>query len=293
MLNYVRHVVDTFGPNRQVVAMTIINEINVQGSPNTSDGSYQGAGPALVAGIEAAHAEAVHNRFTQLRFGFTYAYRFSPGGDAALFSYLAAHGGTPFLHALGFVGLDFYPGTIYPPVMAPGDTYRADLAQAAGLVRDCLDPEAGISPSVPIWSTENGVPTGVLLAAQQATALRQLVQAAQAYSGTFNITDYRWFNLRDTTSTGPATLVGATFSSDGLLDDSYAPKPSFGVYRSLIANSGERRATSPPAGSGQSITARGASVTVVTAGIMVCRASTAATETPARSTLRTGLGAPR
>jgi hypothetical protein len=37
---YVRRVVDTFGPNRRVVAMTITNEVNLPVSPNTSDGSY-------------------------------------------------------------------------------------------------------------------------------------------------------------------------------------------------------------------------------------------------------------
>ncbi|MGH9060742.1 MAG: hypothetical protein ACRDZY_14700, partial [Acidimicrobiales bacterium] len=159
----------------------------------------------------------------------------SPSGDAGLFSYLGAHGGQPFLDALGFVGLDFYPGTIYPPAMAPGDTYRAELAQAAGVVRDCLAPTADIGNSVPLWITENGVPTGAMSDAQQAAALQQLVQAAHDYSGTFNITDYRWFNLRDSTSNGPATLVGPSFASDGLLRDDYSPKPSFTQYRALIA----------------------------------------------------------
>ena len=119
-LRYVRHVVDTFGPNRHVISMTITNEVNLTFSPNTSDGSYAGAEDALIQGIEAAHAEAVRRRFKQLRFGFTYAYRFSPQGDASFFSYLGAHGGRSLRAALGFVGLDFYPGTVYPPAMAPG-----------------------------------------------------------------------------------------------------------------------------------------------------------------------------
>ncbi len=87
---YVRHVVDVFGPKRRVVAMTITNEVNVTFSPNTSDGYYQGAQDALVGGIEAAHDEALRRGFRQLKFGFTYAYRFSPTGDAAFFSYLGA-----------------------------------------------------------------------------------------------------------------------------------------------------------------------------------------------------------
>jgi hypothetical protein len=237
---YVRRVVDAFGANRRVVAMTITNEVNVTFSPNTSDGSYAGAKDALIQGIEAAHREASRRGYDQLRFGFTYAYRFAPTGDAAFFSYLGAHGGKRFLRALGFVGLDFYPGTIYPPAMLPGDTYRAELAQAAGVVRGCFAPMAGIGRRVPIWITENGVPTGVLSDAQQAAALSELVHAAQDYSGTFNITDYRWFNLRDSTAGAPGSLIGPTFSSDGLLRSDYTAKPSFGVYRALIGRLGAR-----------------------------------------------------
>jgi hypothetical protein len=64
------------------------------------------------------------------------------------------------------------------------------------------------------------------------------VHAVHDYSGTFNITDYRWFNLRDSTSSPPAKLVGPTFASDGLLRADYSRKPSFGVYRGLIAKLG-------------------------------------------------------
>jgi hypothetical protein len=235
---YVRQVVDSLGANRDVVAMTITNEVNVPISPNTSDGYYQGADQALVGGIEAAHAEALKRGYDQLRFGFTYAYRFSPQGDAAMFQYIGAHGGATFQKALGFVGLDFYPGSFYPPVMLPGDTYRAEMAQALGVVRDCLAPMAGIGAGVPIWITENGVPTGVLSDAQQAAALVQLVRAAYDYSGTYNVTDYRWFNLRDAVSSGPETLSGLTFASDGLLQSDYSRKPAFADYRSLIAQLG-------------------------------------------------------
>ena len=246
-VRYVRHVVDSFGANPRVVGMTITNEVNVKISPNTSDGSYPRAEDALIDGIEAAHREAIRRHYRQLRFGFTYAYRFAPNQDAAFFSYLKAHGGRTFQRALGFVGLDFYPGTIYPPVMAPGASYRAAFAQAAGVVRDCLAPMAGIGERIPIWVTENGIPSGNSSDAQQAAALSELVRAVHDYSGTFNITDYRWFNLRDSTSSPPATLVGPTFSTDGLLRSDYTAKPSFATYRSLIAKFGaaQRAGASP------------------------------------------------
>jgi hypothetical protein len=239
-LGYVRHVVDVFGPNPRVVAMTITNEVNINFSPNTSDGSYSGAQDALIEGIEAAHAEAVHRRFGQLRFGFTYAYRFPQ--DASFFSYLGTHGGPAFVSVLGFVGLDFYPGGVYPPYppsAMPGDSYRAELAQAAGVLRNCFAPQAGIGPAVPIWITEDGISSGSGSEADQAAAMQELLQAAHDYSGTFNITDYRWFNLRDSTAAGqPGYAVPLTFASFGLLRDDYSAKPAFSAYRQLIARLG-------------------------------------------------------
>ena len=235
---YVRHVVDVFGANPRVVDLTITNEVNLDVSPNTSDGSYTGAKEALIRGIEGGYAEARRRGYRQLRFGFTYAYRFSPQSDAAFFMYLGSHGGPAFRRALGFVGLDFYPGTFYPPVMTPGDTYRADFAQAAGVVRDCFLPEAQIGRRVPIWITENGVPSGNMSQSEQAAALGQLVRAVDAYSATDNVTDYRWFNLRDSTDQGPATHEPLTFSTDGLLLANYERKQAFGVFRQLIRRFG-------------------------------------------------------
>ena len=235
---YVRHVVDTFGPSRRVVDMTITNEVNLGVSPNTSDGSYKGSKDALIRGIEAAHREARRRGFSWLRFGFTYAYRWSPQSDAAFFQYLGSHGGRAFRRALGFVGLDFYPGSFYPPVMRPGDSYRAELAQAAGVLRRCFAPQAHLGPQVPIWITEDGIPSGNMSQADQASALRQLVKAVHEYSGTDNITDYRWFNLRDSTDTGPETHEPLTFSTDGLLLANYKHKLSFSAYREMIGRFG-------------------------------------------------------
>ncbi len=235
---YVRHVVDRFGANPRVIAMTITNEVNISFSPNTSDGFYSRAPDALISGIESAHREAVRRRFAQLRFGFTFAYRFAPSQDAAFFAYLRTHGGSAFRRALGFIGLDFYPGSIYPPVLLPGDSYRSELAQALGVVRDCYGPLAGISRSVPLWITENGVPGRAPSEAAQASALDQLAHTAAAYARVDNVTDYRWFNLRDSVMSRPVMPVTATFATDGLLRADYTRKPAFAVYRRLIARLG-------------------------------------------------------
>jgi hypothetical protein len=247
---WVRHVVDVFGSNRRVVAMTITNEVNVSFSPNTSDGAFRSARDALIEGIKSARAEALRRGYRQLKFGFTYAYRFSPSDDAAFFAYLGSHGGRAFRAALGFVGLDFYPGSIYPPASAR-DSYRPDMAQAIGTLRRCFMPIASIGTGVPIWITENGVPSGAgRTEAQQASALRELVRAARAYSGTFNVSDYRWFNLRDSRT----SANGSLFQSDGLLRGDYTRKPSFASFRALIESLGQRR---PDAERGRNLDAVG------------------------------------
>jgi hypothetical protein len=156
--------------------------------------------------------------------------RRNPASDAAFFQYLGARGGRKFRRALGFVGLDFYPGSFYPPTMA-GTSYRAATVQALGTLRDCYLPEARIGMRTPLWITENRVPTGATESnAAQASALEQLVQAVRAYSGTFHVTDYRWFNLRDSSSSATGSLPGVsdTFASDGLLNDSTRLSPRSG-----------------------------------------------------------------
>ena len=90
---YVRHVVDVFGPDPHVVAMTITNEVNLNISENTSDGAYAGAVEALIEGIEAARAEADRIGRPDLPFGFTFAFRWNPGSDAKLWNALGTQGG--------------------------------------------------------------------------------------------------------------------------------------------------------------------------------------------------------
>jgi hypothetical protein len=92
------------------------------------------------------------------------------------------------------------------------------------------------------------VPTGASTdEAAQASALTKLVAAARDYSGTFDVTDYRWFNLRDSNSSTTGSLPGAatTFATDGLLRDDYAPKPAYSAYQAAIAAYGRCAAVAP------------------------------------------------
>jgi len=255
-VSYVRHVVDVLGADPRVVAMTITNEVNLAASSNTSDGAYRGARDALIAGIVGAKDEAHRRGYDQLRFGFTYAYRGDPGSDADFWNYLGTHGGPDFRAALGWVGLDFYPGSFYPPVVGPGDSYRAETANALGVLRRCFMVKAGLDAHVPLWITENGIPTTSAPGSPQAqlAALREIVGAVHDYGATFGVTDYRYFNLRDNDSNGADGL----FSTVGLLYDDYSPKPSFAGYRDLVAELGAAPAVTVRSPGPQSTGNRGA-----------------------------------
>lgn len=232
---WVRHVVDVLGTNKSLVALTITNEVNLAISPNTSDGSFKSAKGALVHGVEAAYdALRAHGWAHRVAVGFTFAYRLDPTTDARLFSYLASDGGTKFRNALGFVGLDAYPGTVYPPTLVPpADTAASEMASAIATMRTCFLPLADIPAATPLWVTENGFPSNGTGNTSQVNALRGMVDAAHRYGGTYNVTDYRWFNLRDNNSQG-----SGLFDQDGLLRDDDSRKPSFAVYKDLIKRYG-------------------------------------------------------
>ncbi|MCU1586862.1 MAG: hypothetical protein JWN31_355 [Frankiales bacterium] len=231
-VRYVRRVVDRIGADRHVVSMTITNEVNLPISPNTSDGGYKRATDALMQGILAAHDEARRRGFDQLRFGFTYAYR-SPQ-DNSFWQALSA-GGPRFRAALDFVGLDLYPGTVFPPVVVPPGSEGDATVQALGVLRRCLMPMGGIGSSTAIWLTENGYASAPLPKSEagQVAALTATVRALCRYGGGFGVTDYRYFNLRDNNSLG-----AGLFSADGLLRDDDSRKPAYAAFRGLVRECG-------------------------------------------------------
>jgi hypothetical protein len=50
------------------------------------------------------------------------------------------------------------------------------------------------------------------------------------FRGTYHVSDYRWFNLRDGDSSAPQP-----FQHFGLMTSAYVPKPAFDRYRRLVA----------------------------------------------------------
>jgi hypothetical protein len=228
---FVRSVVDRFGSNRRVVAIQVTNEVNLPDSPDSSDGAYSGGQEALVQGVIAAKDEARRRGYDQLRIGFNWAYRSAPQTDDSFWAYLRDHGGPRFLAALDWIGLDAYPGTFFPPAEAPGRE-RDGMVNAMSSLR-CYAARAHIPASKPIHVEENGFPTNDTpdrSEQRQVDVMKTLVGAVQDFRGTYDVSDYRWFNLRDGNTQSPNFQVRY-----GLLRDDYGEKPAFGVYRDLVS----------------------------------------------------------
>jgi hypothetical protein len=229
---FVRASVRSLADEPGVVSVQVTNEANESGAPNASDGYYKGAQDALIRGVIAARQVVRSDYVNRIKVGFNWAYQ---TGDAqrAFWTYLGRAGGRRFVEAVDWVGLDAYPGTWGPELGAGG------LAAATGRFMDAAFsqlrstylPLAGIPESVPLVVTENGYPTGPgRTEATQVTAMRAAVTAVYRARREYNITGYRWFDLRDADSATPNVE-----SQYGLVRDDYSPKTAFQVYRGLVA----------------------------------------------------------
>ena len=226
---YVREVVDRFGPNPGVVALQVANEVNFDFSADSSDGAYEGARDAVVQGVIAAKDEVARTGFRQLKVGFNWAYRSTPNKEAEFWNHLRVKGGRAFVDALDWFAVDAYPGTFFPPAEASVEDYRDGMVNAMSAIR-CYGRVAGIPDSLPLKVEENGWPTyGSRRPEMQAAVLEAMVRAVHDFRGTYNVTDYRWFNLRDADSSHPAIA-----QHYGLLFDDYSEKPAFAVYERLV-----------------------------------------------------------
>ena len=232
---FVRKAVRRLGRRPSVSAFSITNEINFPVSPNTSDGSYDRALEAMVRGVVVANRELRLMGRPEVELGFSVAWRWLPNADAKLWEDLGVLATPRFRRALDYVGLQVYPGLVWPPAEIPGRTAGDEIAEALTLIRDCYMPKAD-------WATRSisGSPRTAIrpsprvnTEAGQAERLVSSVEAAAAHAGDLGITDYRWFNLRDNDSDG-ADL----FSQVGLLRDDYSQKPAFAEFRAAIRRLG-------------------------------------------------------
>jgi hypothetical protein len=227
---HVRDVVRRFGANPGVIAIQVTNEVNITFSADSSDGAYNGARDALVQGVIAAKDEARARGYSQLKIGFNWAYRLDPASEQSFWQGVRDKGGRAFVDSLDWFAVDAYPGTIFPPAESDLDGYRDGMLNAMSALR-CYAQVPGIPLSLPMKIEENGWPTYPPRSfAEQADILEAMVRAASDFRGTYNVTDYRWFNLRDGDSSAPQQ-----FQHLGLMTSDYTPKPAFERYRRLAA----------------------------------------------------------
>ena len=231
-VRFTRKMVRRFGRVPAIEAIQVTNEANNSISPDASDGSYPGARDALVRGVIAAARITKRIGRGDIDVGFNWFYRLDPETETGFWSELGDKGGERLRRATDWVGLDAYPGTYFPPALLP----RADsMINAMSVLRECFMPLAGLGKQIPIHVSENGWPTlpPTRSYAEQATALEEMLRAVHTYRANYNVTDYRWFSLRDADSASP------NFQQQfGLLRDDYTRKPAFNTYRELIRELG-------------------------------------------------------
>jgi hypothetical protein len=231
-VGFVDDAVRSLGPLPGFTSLQVTNEANQGGSPNTSDGFYPSAADALIAGVLAAKRQIRREGVKRIAVGFNWANANDPA-EGSFWRYLGRHGGRRFVNALDWVGVDVFPGT-WGPQLGPGGIASGTAAfmdTALRRLRSTYMPLAGIPRSVPLRVTENGYPTGPARSeATQIAVMKASIQTVYRGRRTYNVTGYRWFDLRDADSSSPS------FESQyGLMRDDYSPKPAFGVYRALVA----------------------------------------------------------
>ena len=232
---YVREVVRRLGSHPAVRQLQVTNEVTITFSADSSDGAFEGARDALIEGVIAAQEEKQRLGLGHLEIGFNWFYRLDPATENSFWGYLRDHGGERFVQSLDWIGLDAYPGTFFPPVEASGEE-RDGMVNAFSSLR-CWAEIPGIPPSVPIHVTENGWPTSANRSPErQAEAAAAMLSAVHDFRGTYNVTDYRWHNLRDGDSSDPRQE-----QQYGLMRDDYEAKPAFDlVCRFFSDHSTER-----------------------------------------------------
>ena len=227
---FIRQTIRRYGPLLSTVQIT--EEANVTTVADV-DGYIPHVREALVQGVIAAKAE-IQQLGLDSKVGFNAALNFDPSDD--FWPAIFALGGEPFLAALDYVGLDFFPDVFRPlaPDGSAGDV-RSSVKAVLAHFRQVSLAAAHIPTTCPLYITENGWPTGPTRSHErQADVLEVIVRTIYEHREQYNITHYEFFSLRDADSANPNL-----FSQFGLLHDDYSPKPAFNRYRQLIAELGQ------------------------------------------------------
>ena len=226
-----RKVVRAFGPNRHVTGLQITNEVNL-----TVLAEHLGRG---VQSARSRRSSGASSRPSASRAGSATAGSRSasttPGASATaatprFWDAVGRRGGARLRRATDWVGLDLYPGHLRArPLPGRSCTSATPSSRASPRSASATCRRRASGARTPIRIEETGLPDRARAAPtrrRRRARVDALVRTAVAYRGTYGISDFRWFGLRDNNSQGP------NFQSFfGLLHDDYSPKPAFATYR--------------------------------------------------------------
>lgn len=188
------------------------------------DGSLPGIMEALTQGLPHAKRGAP----AHVLVGFSVA---EPaewlGGDSEFWQTLANLPGERFADYVDYVGLGLYPDAFSP---VPAEAVPVLTENAVRHLRRHSLVTAQIPDRTPIHISEFGAPSGDgRTAAAQVQSITDMVATLERGADELNITVCEYFGLRDADS-----ACGQAIGTFGLLDDEYAPKDSFEIYRSIV-----------------------------------------------------------
>ncbi|HWF33742.1 MAG TPA: hypothetical protein VG295_00170 [Solirubrobacteraceae bacterium] len=234
---WVRTVATRLARLRGLVAIQIANEVNNRMSASAADGVYAGAVAALVHAVPAARRAVIAAGRPDVKIGFNWAAGRWPCRGQAFWSALRRAGGRAFTSAVGWVGIDIYPGTWSPPSPSVAPTFGLIDTSVTDGIR-CLRtehmPAAGLSRAVTITVAETGYPTDASRSEiTQAIVLTSIIASVESLSAVYGITDLQWFSMRDAN-----TASGQLENGYGLLRDNYRSKLAFVIYQAIIAAAG-------------------------------------------------------
>ena len=206
---YVRNAVRILGRRESVVALSITNEANFPISPNTSDGSYEGVRRGDRPGDDGGRPRAAQDRARRdIELGFSFAWRWIPDSDREFWEEIGELSTPRFRRALDYVGLQIYPGLVFPPAPRPGVSARRGGgrgADPAALAATCRRPES--ARRRPLGQRERlRDQRRTHRGRSQRESLGSTLREVHRFSGTLGISDFRYFNLRDNRTGGIGLL---------------------------------------------------------------------------------------
>jgi len=223
-LESIRATIRRYGP--YLAVLQIAEEPNNPDAAFGGDGAFPHIHDAIIRGVLAAKEEAQRHGYT-VQVGFNATLNFDP--NDTFWPRIATLVTLPFLHALDYVGLDFFPD-VFRRLAPDGEPVEAVLKH----FREVNLKTGSIPPSIPIHISENGWPTGADRSYErQAITLETIVNTIYQHRTVFNVTHYEYHALRDADSTKTELLY-----QFGLMRDDYTPKPAFEVYQRLIVDLG-------------------------------------------------------